>query len=364
MKKLGAVTVGILLAMVLVAGGPAAADPGDPGEPQVVVWVADFDLVVPGSPAQVITGQGYQHDDDPDEFYGEEVTLFINDIEIETVRSEMNAEGSYTPGYIPPDPIVPGDVIKLVGDVSGPRVLVVGTFPEVKNVNQGQDRVSGTAPSGSNLFATAVTKTGPVTPESVIADGNGNWVVDFARGDIGSGTYGLAAVKDDDGDLTAVGWRVPGNSWEDVAIEPGDETECEFEKGVFTVYQVDESTLPQFDRIKVEERTNKDGTTRTDIQFERSGIRMVKWVDGENANSNVLIETPDVLIESQRANITVVTSETGEIISYEGAMTIVELTEDKNLVDRNRQTLSGFDPEANDGEGKEIVVKETGVCRP
>jgi len=127
--------------------------------------------------------------------------------------------------------------------------------------------------------------------------------------------------------------------WEEVEIEPCDSTQCEFVAGVFTEYEVDATTLPQYDRRKVTTRTEKDWTERTHYQFERPGIQFNKVSEGPG---------PEILIEQQRANVTIVGT-----MSVESSITIVEWTEDGDLVDRNRQTLSGTD-----------VVKETGVCRP
>ena len=138
--------------------------------------------------------------------------------------------------------------------------------------------------------------------------------------------------------------------WEEIAIEPGDSTTCEFEPGVITEYEVDVSTLPQFDRQKVTQVDLPSGDQQTILRFRRPDVQFLKL--------DPLAPGPDVLVERQTANLRIVTSAAGETLDINGHITIVERTPDGHLVDRNRQTLRGADA---DGP---IIVSETGVCRP
>ena len=138
--------------------------------------------------------------------------------------------------------------------------------------------------------------------------------------------------------------------WEEIAIEPGDSTTCEFEPGVITEYEVDVSTLPQFDRQKVTQVGLPSGDERTILGFRRADVQFLKL--------DPMAPGPDVLVEHLTANLRIVTSTAGETLDVDGHIIIVERTRDGYLVDRNHQTLRGADA---DGP---IIVRETGVCRP
>ncbi len=207
MRRTSALLVGATAAaLLLTAPATTIADPGDPGEPQALVWFdgyADF-----GAPYdQMISGQGWE--------VGEEIDVYINDVFKATRVAERNAEGSATPeDYVPDAPIVPGDVVKLVGDTVT-RIHTV-TSLTVTKVNPGRDTVKGTAEPGTQVFVATAGVFQVVT-----ADQAGNWMADLSSsaesgvGVIGPGTCGLAVQVDNDsdpGDGTVVGWSSPGNT--------------------------------------------------------------------------------------------------------------------------------------------------------
>jgi len=86
----------------------------------------------------------------------------------------------------------------------------------VTAVNVDADTVSGTASPGQGLWVNAC---GPFScvDRPAIADGSGNWIVNFAGVfDIRPGSGGEAKQSDDDGDTTQFGWSVPNprfNAW-------------------------------------------------------------------------------------------------------------------------------------------------------
>lgn len=193
-------------ALSFAAPTVAFADPGDPGEPQVVVWVDGYTNF--GAPYdQMISGQGWK--------VGEAIDVYINDEYRATRIAEPNAEGSATPeDYVPTEPMVPGDVVKLVGE-TGTRTHTV-TSLTVTKVNPGRDTVEGTAEPGTQVLVFA-----PGVFQVVTADQDGDWLADFSStddkgvGPIGPGTFGVAGQLDNDadpGDASVVGWSSPGNA--------------------------------------------------------------------------------------------------------------------------------------------------------
>ena len=138
--------------------------------------------------------------------------------------------------------------------------------------------------------------------------------------------------------------------WEEIAIEPGDSTTCEFEPGVITEYEVGVSTLPQFDRQKATQVDLPNGDQLTILRFRRPNVQFLKL--------DPLAPGPGTLVEHLTANLRIVTSTTGETLDIDGHIIIVERAPDGHLIDRNHQTLRGADA---DGP---IIVRETGVCRP
>lgn len=142
------------------------------------------------------------------------------------------------------------------------------------------------------------------------------------------------------------------SSWEEVEIQPGDSTECEFEPGVFTVYEVDTSTLPQFDRSLTIVHELPDGTVQAHLVYRRSGIQFLKQ-DPEAPG-------PEVLIEGLKANLMIVFAPDGEVMSLRARLNLVERTPDGQLVDVNHQTWG----EEVDAAGDPIILSQTGVCSP
>jgi hypothetical protein len=140
--------------------------------------------------------------------------------------------------------------------------------------------------------------------------------------------------------------------WEEVEIQPSDSTECEFEPGVFTLYEVDVSTLPQFDRQLATLTELPDGTVRTHLVGQRSAIQFLKQ-DPEAPG-------PEVLIEWQKANLMIVSAPDGEVVSVRARLNLVERTPDGQLVDVNHQTWG----EDVDAAGDPIILSQTGVCSP
>lgn len=135
------------------------------------------------------------------------------------------------------------------------------------------------------------------------------------------------------------------NPWDTVPIEQGDSTECEFEAGVFTEYEVDATTFPQSDRMLVTEKVMPDGTTRVHIVLNRNDVRFLKVTPGAPG--------PDVMVESQHANVRMVMAPDGETtLSLEGTMLLIERSPDGGIIDRNLITMDGDTESA------------TGVCRP
>ena len=105
-----------------------------------------------------------------------------------------------------------------------------------------------------------------------------------------------------------------GSPWEDVAIEPGDSTECEFEPNAFTEYRVDEGTLPQFDRMFITQHEMPNRTFRAHFKLERNGIPFLKL--------NPDAPGPDVMIETQHANVRIVVAADGEMLSLNGSVVV------------------------------------------
>ena len=207
MRRTRALLVGATAAALsLAAPAMTFADPGDPGEPQAMVWFDGYtDFGAPYD--QMVSGQGWE--------VGEKIDVYINDVFKATRVAEPNAEGSGTPeDYVPDAPIVPGDVVKLVGDTVT-RIHTV-TSLTVTKVNPGRDTVKGTAEPGTQVFVATAGAAQVVT-----ADHAGNWLADLSStaesgvGVIGPGTRGFAVQIDrdsDPGDGTVVGWSSPGNA--------------------------------------------------------------------------------------------------------------------------------------------------------
>lgn len=139
--------------------------------------------------------------------------------------------------------------------------------------------------------------------------------------------------------------------WEDVEIQPGDSTWCEFEPGVITVYEVDESTLPRFDRFLQIVNELPDGTVRSHLVFRRYAVQFLKL--------DPAAPGPDVLIEWQSASLTEVTTSAGDTLSLRATLNLVQRTPDGRLVDLNHQRWDG-----RDAYGDPIIVSQTGVCLP
>jgi hypothetical protein len=267
----GAAVVALSMTMSAVAG----ADPGDPDEPQVVAWVDGY-TNFSGPQDQYLSGQGWLVD--------EEVEFYVNEVYEATATAQPNAEGSATPDYFPVDPLVPGDVVRLVGLGTAEngwtervRVHEV-TSLTVTSVNAGLDRVSGTSEPGSEVLVMAI----GATPRTVTADSAGKWSAEFAGvADAGSGvgvigprTIGIAAQLDadaDPGDVTVVGWgssgsapAVPGfgpfpDGWDDGAA-----TDFGFgETSYLSCPEVPEGQDRECPPVewKYDEKTNPNGTT-------------------------------------------------------------------------------------------------------
>lgn len=148
-------------------------------------------------------------------------------------------------------------------------------------------------------------------------------------------------------------WSIPATAdspWEEVEIQPGDNLWCEFQPGVITVYEVDESTLPQYDRILAIPNELPDGTATSTFLFRRSGVQFLK-LDPDALG-------PDVVVEWNRANLRAMfASAGGDLLSVKGTGHIVVRTPDGTLVDVNHTKWDGFD-----ASGVPIVISQTGVC--
>lgn len=149
-------------------------------------------------------------------------------------------------------------------------------------------------------------------------------------------------------------WSTPvsaGSPSEDIAIQPGAGTWCEFEPGVITEYEVDTSTLPQFDRALEVVNELPDGTFRSHLVFRRSAVQFLKLDPGAPG--------PDVLIEWQSASLTAAFTSTGDPLTLRATLNLVERTPDGSLVDLNHQIWNG-----TDANGDPIIVSQTGVSNP
>ncbi len=124
------------------------------------------------------------------------------------------------------------------------------------------------------------------------------------------------------------GWRTEGEVQE-IEIESGDSTSCEFEPGVITEYEVDDSTLPQYDRLRLSIKELPSGEALYDLTFVRSGVRFLKL--------DPAAPGPDVLIEDQEARVWG-QGTFSEPITTNSIIVLTERTPDGDVVDVSRST--------------------------
>ena len=95
---------------------------------------------------------------------------------------------------------------------------------------------------------------------------------------------------------------------------------------MITEYEVDVSTLPQFDRQKVTQVDLPSGDQQTILRFRRPDVQFLKL--------DPLAPGPDVLVERQTANLRIVTSAAGETLDINGHITIrrMQLAMDISLI--------------------------------
>jgi hypothetical protein len=138
------------------------------------------------------------------------------------------------------------------------------------------------------------------------------------------------------------------NPWVEIEIQRGDFTECEFTAGIITRYEVDELTLPQYDRQMWTITEMSDGTLRATMNFRRTAVRFLKVSETPG---------PEELIEWQTHNLHFVVPPDSPTYSLHGTVVVKEFTPDGTLIDLNVQKWDGIDE-----AGDPVVVSHTGVC--